>query len=134
VWGFYSVSGKLAMKHVSPLLSTVWAGIFGVGVLLPFSGTSMQKLQPAPSLWLAVVYLAVGGTTLAMVFWNVGVQKLGGTRAGMFLNLNPIFTALFAYAFLGDHMSAGQWVGTAVVIAGVYLFTRKPAAAVRQGV
>ncbi|MBN6189456.1 DMT family transporter [Aneurinibacillus sp. BA2021] len=122
-WGFYSVAGRRAMRYVSPYMSTLWAGIFGVVMLLPFTASSFTIVNPTPSFWLATVYASVGATVLAMLFWNIGVQRVGGTKSGVFLNFNPIFTALLSFWLLGEAMTAVQYAGAALVISGVYLFT-----------
>ena len=46
-----------------------------------------------------------------MVFWNIGVQQLGATTSGIFLNFNPIFTALLAFLFIGEQLSWLQGIG-----------------------
>jgi len=66
-----------------------------------------------------------------MLLWNIGVQKLGATTSGMFLNFNPIFTAVIAFIWIGERMTWIQGVGSLIVIAGCFLFTifkRNPAA------
>jgi drug/metabolite transporter (DMT)-like permease len=123
MWGLYSVAGRKAMNYTSPFLSTLWSGFFGVLILLPFSLSSFTITSPDYPFWLAVLFTSVGATVAAMVFWNMGIQKLGGTKSGMFLNLNPIFTALLAYLFIGEQMNMAQLVGTALIIVGVYFFT-----------
>lgn len=122
-WGLYSVAGKRAMQHVSPLMSTLWAGIFGVLTLLPFNLPSFQIVHPDSAFWISVLYVSIGATVIGMVFWNIGVQKVGGTKAGMFLNFNPVFTAVLAFPLLGEQMTLVQGVGTLLVICGVLLFT-----------
>jgi drug/metabolite transporter (DMT)-like permease len=124
MWGVYSVAGKKAMQAVSPFMSTLWSGIFGCLILLPFTLPSFSLNQPTVAFWTAALYVSVGATVLAMVIWNIGVQKVGGTKSGMFLNFNPIFTAVLAWLFLHEQMTVIQGLGTLLVIGGVYLFTR----------
>ncbi|MDB5053099.1 MAG: protein of unknown function transrane [Bacilli bacterium] len=122
MWGLYSVSGKIAMKYVSPLMSTFWGGAFGVLMLIPFSISHFSIQQPNVTFVMEILYISFGGTVLAMFFWNIAVNKIGGTRAGIFLNFNPIFTAIISFFYLGETMDTLQWLGTAVVISGVLLF------------
>jgi drug/metabolite transporter (DMT)-like permease len=58
-----------------------------------------------------------------MVFWNIGVQKLGATSAGIFLNFNPIFTMILAFFLLNEKMTWIQGLGSIIVILGSFLFT-----------
>ncbi|MFD2673040.1 DMT family transporter [Marinicrinis sediminis] len=123
-WGVYSVLTKFTLKdEVGPLFATFWAGLFGLGLMLPFIWGEMTISSPDTSFWIALLYIGIGATVLAMLFWNIGVQKVGGTQSGMFLNFNPVFTALFAYIWIGESLTWPQAAGTMVVIAGVWLYT-----------
>lgn len=124
MWGLYSVCAKWAMRYVSALMSTLYSGLFGVLMLLPFNLSDFTVQDSNAVFWGAVLYIGVLSTVGAMVFWNIGVQKLGGTSAGMYLNFNPVFTAILAYLLLGEHLSWMQVVGSALVILGVYAFAR----------
>ncbi|WP_312114897.1 DMT family transporter [Brevibacillus reuszeri] len=124
MWGIYSVCGRWAMKTVSPLMSTLYSGIFGVAVMLPFNVTTFTISNTNWSFWLALFYVGVLATVVSMVLWNIGVQKVGATSAGMFLNFNPVFTAILAFLLLGERMSLLQLLGSVIVIIGCYLFSR----------
>lgn len=124
VWGIYSACAKAAMKWYSPLAATFWSGVFGVVGLLPFvSSFSVHHVNV--SFLLALIYTSIGATVLAMFLWNVGVKQVGATTAGMFLNFNPLFTALFAYILLHETLTVAQWIGSFITITGVVLFTKK---------
>lgn len=123
VWGLYSVCSKWAMQTTSPLMATLYAGIFGVLLLLPFTTTDFTFTNVNTYFILSLLYTGIISTVVCMVFWNIGVQKLGATTSGIFLNFNPIFTALLAYLFIGENMSWLQGIGGLIVIMGCYLFT-----------
>ena len=122
-WGLYSVAGKFAMRYVSPYMATLWAGAFGVAMMLPFDLPTLSFHGLDASFWKAILYTSIAGTVIAMVLWNIGVQRVGGTKSGMFLNFNPIFTAILSYLWMGETVHAIQVVGTVVVILGVSLFS-----------
>lgn len=128
MWGIYSVITKKVMKWVSPMMATMYAGIFGVLVLLPINLPTFEIVNPGPAFWGSLIYSGLLSTVVAMVLWNIGVQKIGGTAAGMFLNFNPVFTALLAFVILGEVLTWIQVIGALVVIAGVVLFTRSRSA------
>ncbi|MDF2927433.1 MAG: conserved hypothetical rane protein [Paenibacillaceae bacterium] len=127
VWGVYTCIAQTALKHVTPLSATLWSGIFGLLLILPFNLHPIEWSNTTPGFWGAIVYIAVGATVIAMVLWNIGVGKVGGTRAGMYLNLNPVFTALLSFLLLDERMSVYQYIGTAVVITGMLIFTSRQA-------
>ncbi|GAM15899.1 DMT family transporter [Mesobacillus selenatarsenatis] len=123
MWGIYSVSSKWAMATVTPMMSILYSGIFGLLVLLPFSINDFTVTNLNSSFMQGILYTGLVSTVLCMVLWNIGVNKLGPSTSGLFLNFNPIFTAVLAFAFLGENMTWIQAAGSVIVIAGCFLFT-----------
>ena len=104
VWGLYSVCSKWAMQTTSPLMATLYAGLFGVLILVPFTIKDFTFTEIDSTFILSLLYTGVISTVVCMVFWNIGVQQLGATTSGIFLNFNPIFTALLAFLFIGEQL------------------------------
>ncbi|MDI4647085.1 DMT family transporter [Cohnella hashimotonis] len=132
-WGCYTILSQKAMAYVSPLAATLWSGIFGLAFMLPFNIRQFTLVDVTPAFWAAMIYIGVGATVIASLLWNLGVKRIGGTHAGIFLNLNPVFTSLLAYLLLDERMNASQWIGTAVVIGGMLLFSTKKRMKIRRG-
>lgn len=122
MWGLYSVCSKWAMAAVTPMMSILYSGIFGLLVLLPFSIKNFTVMNIDAPFVQSILYTGLISTVLCMVLWNIGVNKLGANTSGLFLNFNPIFTAVLAFAFLGEKMNWTQAAGSAIVIAGCFLF------------
>lgn len=123
VWGIYSVCSKWAMNHTSAIMSTLYSAIFGLIILLPLNISDFTITNINPTFIASILYTGVISTVVCMVLWNLGVQKLGTTTAGIFLNFNPIFTSLLAFVFLHEQMNWIQVVGSGIVIIGSYLFS-----------
>jgi drug/metabolite transporter (DMT)-like permease len=123
VWGLYSVCSKWAMKYTTPLMATLYSGVFGVIVLIPFNVHEFTITNINVPFVQSVLYTGVISTVVCMLLWNIGVQKIGATTSGIFLNFNPIFTAIIAYIWLGERITWIQGVGSLIVIAGCLLFT-----------
>lgn len=123
IWGIYSVCSKWATKTTSPMMATLYSGVFGVILLLPFNIPSFTVSDINASFITSLLYTGLISTVVCMVFWNIGVQKLGATTAGIFLNFNPIFTAILAFLFLGEALTWVQILGTVIVVTGCYLFS-----------
>lgn len=121
-WGLYAVAGRFAMKHISAYGATLWAGVLGVLFMLPFDLPTLSFQNLNVPFWSSIFYTAIGGTVIAMILWNIGIQRVGGTKSGIFLNFNPIFTAILAYLLMGEPIYVSQVVGTLIVIAGVSIF------------
>jgi drug/metabolite transporter (DMT)-like permease len=123
VWGVYSVCSRWATKVTSPMMATLYSGIFGLTILLPFTLSNFTVTNLNSSFVMSILYTGIVSTVLCMVFWSIGVQKLGATTSGIFLNFNPIFTAILAFLLLGEKLTWIQGIGSGIVILGCYLFS-----------
>ena len=123
IWGIYSICSKWVMNKMSALMATFYSGVFGVLTLLPFNIANFELTNVNAPFLGALLYSGVVSTVVCMVLWNMGVQKIGATRSGIFLNFNPIFTAILAFFFLGEKMTWTELGGSIIVIIGCFLFS-----------
>ena len=72
----------------------------------------------------ALLYLAIAGLAVGNWFWQVGVARLGATRAGMYLYLEPLATLALAVPLLGEPFGFITAIGGGLVLAGVYMGQR----------
>lgn len=77
---------------------------------------------------LAIGYVAIFPSILSYLFYARGVELIGGVRAGIFMHLIPLFGALLAIGLLGEPLLVVHVIGFALIVAGVALTSRKPAA------
>jgi drug/metabolite transporter (DMT)-like permease len=99
---------------------------------LPFmiwEAAAGYTFQPTLLTLAAILYVSTFPSVLAFAAWNRGVELLGANRAGPFLHLIPIYTAVLSYAFLGEPLAAYHVAGLVLILSGVWLATRKPQAA-----
>ena len=76
----------------------------------------------APAL-AAVVFLGLFGTAVGFTWYADGVMRLGATRAGLYINLVPVFAVLQGALLLGERIGAASLAGGLLVIGGVLLAT-----------
>ena len=74
-------------------------------------------------------YVAVFPSTLAYLCFNRGVHLIGANRAAAFFHVIPMLGAAMAIVFLGEHPRLFHVIGFALVLTGVFVASRKPAAA-----
>ena len=68
-----------------------------------------------------MVQLAIFASSLAFICYIHVVGKLGVSRANIFTNLIPIFTAIFSFFLLDEKFNVAKIIGIAIVIGGVFL-------------
>jgi drug/metabolite transporter (DMT)-like permease len=67
----------------------------------------------------------VFSSALAHALWVRGVATIGPNRAGVFIHLMPLFGAALAVTFLGERLGVHHVIGSALVLCGVALASRK---------
>jgi drug/metabolite transporter (DMT)-like permease len=78
--------------------------------------------------WLVLAYVAIFPSCLSQLFLLRGVDLIGPGRAGVFINLVPVFAAIMAVALLAEPFSPFHAVALALVIGGILLAQRSPRA------
>ena len=127
-WVAFSLIGKAVMNDLSPLLSVTYSSIVGTLFLAvpAFMEEGFRYLAYSLFEWATMFYMGFFGTVLGFLWYYQGIQKIGPTRAGLFINFVPISAILLAFIFLGEQITLSLLIGTALVSFGVYL-TNRPA-------
>lgn len=112
------------------LMQNIIGSIYFFPFWLIFEKNRFVSTPFNPDAMLAIVYLAIFASTLAFIFFTYSVRHLGITKANMFTNTIPVFTAIFAWIILGDTLNVQKIAGIMVVIAGLFMaqvrFKKKP--------
>ena len=81
--------------------------------------------QPTLMTGLAIFYVSIFPSALAFAAWNRAIEIIGANRAGPFLHLVPLFSALLAGTFLGESLMLYHVAGFMLILAGVWLASRR---------
>jgi len=131
-WVAYSLIGKAAMRTVSPLVAVTYSVVIGTAALFVaacLEGLGANLSRASFCDWLAILYMAVFATVIGFVWFYEGVKRVGATRAGLLINLVPIFAVLLAFLLLEEPLTASLGVGAVMVVSGVYLTNQASAPA-----
>ena len=135
-WVVYSLVGKILMRDLKPLPSVMYSVLVGTAALaLPALGEGVATRFLAFSLkeWLCLAYLGIFGTVFGFVWFYEGIQRIGATRAGLFINFVPVSAVTIAYFTLGEALSPSLLAGAVLVTVGVYLTNRAPGGSTVEG-
>lgn len=128
-WSFYSFLVKQYAEKL-PGHTTFLVSIFmGIIILFPFFiyetlNPTIKVIWTAKSIF-AIFYTGIFASIVAFISWNTGVVKLGANKAGIYLNLIPVFATFFAVLFIGESIEPFQVIGGVFAVFGVYLTSRK---------
>jgi drug/metabolite transporter (DMT)-like permease len=123
-WVAYSLIGKRIMKGLPPMAAVTYSCIIGAAALtVPayVEGITSQMGGYSLQVWLAIIYLALFGSALGFSWYYQGIQAIGPSRAGVFINLVPVSAVFLAWLLLHETIHLSLIVGAVLVTGGVYL-------------
>ncbi len=74
--------------------------------------------------WAIIAYTGIFPSVLSQLFFMRGVELIGSNRAGLFINLVPIFGALLAVVILGEAFHLYHLVALVLVLGGITIAER----------
>ncbi|MGH9518206.1 MAG: DMT family transporter, partial [Terriglobales bacterium] len=138
------ISKKLLLTHSAPVVTayTILAGtaMLALWVLGPLVlrawplGTSLANPvlahQAAPpfshvslAAWGALAAGGVACTATTTFLWNWGIHRVPASRAGVFLNIEPLLGSYLGVRLLGEHLGPFAWLGGALILGAAITLT-----------
>ena len=111
---FYVQSFSLLLFYL------LWGGEVWLSGGVEWCSTGVNWLKSCA----AVVYLAVFASVAAFVLFCYTVRKIGVTRANVFNNVRPVFTALLMWLIFDEILPVWKLVGIMVIIIGLFVSQR----------
>jgi drug/metabolite transporter (DMT)-like permease len=70
---------------------------------------------------LPLLFLGLFPSTLSFIFFTNAIREIGITRANIFTNFIPVFTAIFSFFILHESFTVTKTIGIPVVLAGLMI-------------
>ncbi|MDB5646720.1 DMT family transporter [Methylobacterium sp.] len=83
-----------------------------------------HTIWPTPKGWAIVLFVALGPSLVAQLAFMRGVELIGPNRAGLFVNLVPIFGAGLAILLVGEPFRWHDALALALVVGGIAIAER----------
>jgi drug/metabolite transporter (DMT)-like permease len=119
----YSVGLRLKPDLRWQSLMLVFAGSSLI-TAIPFvlwEVASGKVIFPDTKGWLLIGYTALFASVVSQVLFIKGNELIGANRAGIFINLVPIFGSLLSVMILGESFYFYQGIALALVLGGIWL-------------
>ena len=121
----YSIMLKKLSATYRPLNIIGIQNFIGVFLFLPlfliFEFPQALSVAPNREIISSLLLLALLASSLSFVFFAHTVKILGITKANIFTNLIPVFTAIFSFWILSESFTLQKIAGMIIVILGVYI-------------
>lgn len=123
-WATYSIASKKLLGGMNPLRATTFGTCAGALALLVFAIPSVPSVHwgsVSGGTWLNVLYLAIGPTAVAYLFFYRGLRTVSPSTATVLMFTVPVFGVTSSVIFLGESFTGLQIVGTLVMLVGALL-------------
>ena len=110
---------KRLLERYSPVAATTW--VLALGSLMTLPLTLLRDGLPAwnlsPAVVASMLTLGIACTAATFTLWNWGIERVDASRAGVFVNLEPVVGAVLGVALLGESLAASSLLGGTIVVA-----------------
>ncbi len=121
----YNLTLSKLVGNYSPVYIVNVQNVIGAVLFLPlFLILDFNHFIATPftfNMFRPIIELAVFASCGAFILFAYSVRHMGITRANVFSNIIPVFTALFSFIILGEKLTLQNIVGMAIVIAGLFM-------------
>ncbi|MEM5495542.1 DMT family transporter [Hoeflea sp. AS16] len=125
-YGGYTVALRYKPTLHWQSMITVMAGAAFLASL-PFSAFEVMRgsvIWPDTTGWLVAAFTAIFPSLIAQVLFIRGNEIIGSNRAGIFINLVPIFGTLLSVLILGEMLHLYHVIALGLVLGGIWLSER----------
>ena len=127
-WGVYSTFLK-KKKFTLPLLTLVHViCTFGLICVLPqflYELSQGQVIKIDINLFYTLVFLALFPSIGSYYCWAGAVSIIGANRAGIFLSLIPLFSAVMAITIFNEQFHFFHLIGAVLIVLGLFLSNKE---------
>ena len=121
----YSIALIRLTKLYKPLTITWMQNIIGMIYFIPLVFI-MERFEPSDfanvgAYIVPLVCLGILCSAGAYALWAFAFSKLGASKANVYSNLIPVFTAIFSYLLTIEDMTENKIIGILVVVVGLVL-------------
>jgi drug/metabolite transporter (DMT)-like permease len=128
-WAVYCLLVKMLRHGYNSLFITRRLFLYGLLTLTPyflyepfrFSAETLQR----PAVWGNLLFLGLIASSLCYVMWNSAMRELGIVKTNSYLYFSPAVTLVTAAAVLSEQLTAFIFLGTALILLGLWLAGRK---------
>jgi drug/metabolite transporter (DMT)-like permease len=120
---FYSVTLKRLALDYTPITLIFWQNLIGILFFIPFffifEFRQFLTVVPTRESVTSFLFLSILCSSVSFVFYTRSVRELGISKANIFSNLIPVFTAIFSFFILSESFTLLKIAGILIVITGV---------------
>jgi drug/metabolite transporter (DMT)-like permease len=121
----YNLTLSRLVGHYSPVyivnVQNVLGALFFLPVFLIFDLKHFINAPHSFASFKPIIELSVFASCTAFILFAYSVKNMGITKANVFSNCIPVFTAFFSFLLFGERLTFQNITGMVIVVAGLFL-------------
>jgi drug/metabolite transporter (DMT)-like permease len=121
----YTLVAKKMLTRYSPMMvagiKIFIALIYFIPVYFIFDAHQLHTVQFTPKILILILALGICGNLIAYFLFNTAIRNIGASKASIFSNLIPVFTAIFAFFLLQEVLPLIKIGGIGLAVCGIYI-------------
>lgn len=124
----YSILARILSKRYSPVFLTTLQAVFGSLFFLPLALAFNNGMPTSISTQtvFCVLFLAWGVNVVAFILYNSSLKIMPASQVGLWMNLLPLATLVFAWGILDEQLTKVQYFAVALVLSGLIFSQIRP--------
>lgn len=134
-YAFYLVLVRPLMAKYSGIQVLRWVFTIGAIGIIPFGLPHFLEtnwIAFDTSHLIALAYIAIAATFVAYLLTVYCISTIGSSATGAFIYTQPVFAAVIATIFAGEHFTLSKAIAALLIFTGVYLVNFKKSSAVTE--
>lgn len=126
IFGTYSVLARMKPVALSPVAFLCSTFIIGLVFLVPWTLWELRNVESIHLSTIAIasiVYLGVGPSLLAFLWWNEAIMLIGPVRSAFVYYSLPIFSGVEALVLLGEPVRSVHLLSGMLILLGITIAT-----------
>jgi drug/metabolite transporter (DMT)-like permease len=122
IWAGVTLLSQKSHQHIHPIHYSFFISLVAtlVSFIYAFDANLLAVFEQGSRFWIALLYLAILGQTVATTIFFMASGKLGGERTSSFMFLVPVFALFSAWLVLDEAMQLHILIGGSISMFGVY--------------
>jgi drug/metabolite transporter (DMT)-like permease len=122
IWAGVTLLSQYSHKHIHPIHYSFFISVIAtvVSFLYAYNSNLLAVFEQGTNFWIAMIYLAVLGQSVATTIFFMASGKLGSEKTSSYMFLVPLFALLIAWFVLDEAIQTHILIGGILSLLAVY--------------
>ena len=127
IWAGITLLSQHSQKHIHPIHYSFAISVVATIITFFYANSTSLSLvfSEGVEFWIALIYLALFGQTIATTIFFIASGKLGSEKTSSFMFLVPLFALFSAWLILDEPLQLHIIIGGVIAMLAVYFINKK---------